>query len=274
MELVTDVIHSHANTKSDQLALAWVNQKGEITETLTYKDLSSSINKISAYLSQSIALNPGDKAVLLFLNGIDFIQTFLACLQIGVIPIPLKHPRNKNKFSPLLPIIDECQPRCILSSDILETDEICLTPWVKIDKGYERIDFQKPKTYSELAFLQFTSGSISSPKGVMISHENLIHNLKLIGTYLTNKPHDQITASWLPHYHDMGLIGAYLANLYHGNPGYYMAPTSFMTNPNGFIQLISDVRATVIQCPNAAYEFMVSQWDNRDVNLKIGRAHV
>ena len=267
MESITDAIHHHSITKPNKLALAWVNQKGIVIESMSYRELSTSINQTSAYLSNKKSLRCGDKAILLFTKGTDFILTFLACVQSGIIPIPLKHPHNTKKFSNILTIINECQPQCIISSDPLDTSELCSVPWIKYPGEYSDDSFQRPDKYPDIAFLQYTSGSISAPKGVMVSHENLIHNLKLIGFYLTNKPSDQIIASWLPHYHDMGLIGAYLASLYHGSTGYYMAPTTFMTNPNSFIQLISDTKATLIQCPNAAYEFMVSQWDKRDVDL-------
>ncbi|TAL63244.1 MAG: NAD-dependent epimerase/dehydratase family protein [Legionella sp.] len=267
MDFVADAVHGYARTKPNQLALAWANQKGLITETINYKEMSSLINQISAFLSESTSLQSGDRVVLLFTKGTDFILTFLACLQLGIIPIPLKHPRNNKKFTSLLPILNECHPQYIISSDPLDTQEICDIPWLTLVEQYPSELFDKPAQLPEIAFLQYTSGSISAPKGVMISHENLFHNLNLIGTTLTKNPTQQIVASWLPHYHDMGLIGAYLANLYHGNPGYYMAPTTFMTNPNAFIQLISDTKATLIQCPNAAYEFMSTQWDNRDVDL-------
>ncbi|MBL7480115.1 thioester reductase domain-containing protein [Legionella bononiensis] len=267
MECITDAIHHHSITKPNQTALAWVNQKGIITESMNYRELSKSVNQTSAFLSNKMSLRSGDKAILLFTKGTDFIVTFLACVQSGIIPIPLKHPHNTKKFSTLLTIINECQPQCIISSEPLDTSELCSVPWIKYPGENTSDSFQRPDNYPDIAFLQFTSGSISAPKGVMVSHDNLIHNLKLIGFYLTNKPSDQVVASWLPHYHDMGLIGAYLASLYHGSTGYYMAPTTFMTNPNAFLQLISDTKATLIQCPNAAYEFMVSQWDKREVDL-------
>lgn len=267
MECVTNAIHHHSLTQPNKLALAWVNQKGIISEQMNYRELSLSINQMSTFLINSTPLRCGDKALLLFTKGIDFIVMFLACLQSGIIPIPLKHPHNIKKFSTILTIINECQPQCILSSDPMDTSELCSVPWIKYKDECSNHCVQRPEKYPEIAFLQYTSGSISAPKGVMVSHENLLHNLELIGLYLTNKSSKHIIASWLPHYHDMGLIGAYLASLYHGYTGYYMAPTTFMTNPNAFIQLISDTKATQIQCPNAAYEFMVSQWDGRTVDL-------
>lgn len=110
MELVTDAIHHHSITQPTQLALAWVNQKGIIAETINYKEMSSRINQISAFLCDTTSLQSGDRVILLFTKGSDFILTFLACLQLGIIPIPLKHPHTNKKFPSLLPIINECQP--------------------------------------------------------------------------------------------------------------------------------------------------------------------
>lgn len=267
MEILTDAIHRYAIERPHHLALAWVNQKNQIIKKISYQEASAIINQMSAFLSDTTSLQSGDRAALLFPTGIDFILTFLACLQMGIIPIPLKYPNNAKKFQQILPILNECEPYCIISSRPIDTSEICSIPWIKIPENYHSETFKKPQTFPEMAFLQFTSGSTSEPKGVMVSHENLIHNIQLIAFYLTQNHTDQIVASWLPHYHDMGLIGAYLANLYYGSSGYYMAPTSFMTNPNGFLQLISDTKATLIQCPNTAYEYMVSQWDNREIDL-------
>lgn len=267
MEIITDAIHHHANTRPYKLAIAWINQKCEISKGLNYKEVSAIINQISAFLSETTGIKCGDKVALLFPNGIEFILTFLACIQTGIIPIPLKYPVNEKKFTRLFPIFNDCNPSCIISTKTLAMKEKYTIPWIEVCEQYHTESFCKPTKLPEFAFLQFTSGSISEPKGVMVSHANIIHNLKLIGTYLTSDTGNQIIASWLPHYHDMGLIGSYLANLFYGSTGYYMAPTTFMTNPNNFLQLISDTKATLIQCPNVAFEYMISQWDNRNIDL-------
>jgi AMP-binding enzyme len=104
----------------------------------------------------------------------------------------------------------------------------------------------------DIAFLQYTSGSTSDPKGVMITHDNLTDNLQLILSGL-EATEDTVVVSWLPQYHDMGLIGSYLGALYCGGSGYYLSPISFIRNPTTWVQAMSKYKATHAQAPNFAY---------------------
>jgi acyl-CoA synthetase (AMP-forming)/AMP-acid ligase II len=113
---------------------------------------------------------------------------------------------------------------------------------------------------SDLAFLQFTSGSTSEPKGVMISHHNLADNLTKITTSL-KADDDTIVVSWLPQYHDMGLIGSYLGILYCGGSGYYLSPLTFLQRPVMWIEAISKFRGTHIQAPNFAFKLTARKFD-------------
>lgn len=267
MELLTDTIHKHAITKPKHLALAWINQKGEVSKKATYKELSTWINQMSSHLSHTTSLQSGDKAALLYPTGFDFILVFLACMQMGVISVPLKYPNHPQKFLKLLPILNECEPNYLLSTRPLEVGTLSKVPWVKTTIMGNNETFRKANSLPDIAFLQYTSGSTGNPKGVMVAHDNLLHNLKLMYTYLMHNNQNVIIVSWLPHYHDMGLIGSYLTTLYYGCTGYYMAPTTFMVNPNLFLQVISDVKATSIQCPNTAYEYMCANWDGRVLDI-------
>ena len=112
---------------------------------------------------------------------------------------------------------------------------------------------------SDLAFLQYTSGSTSEPKGVRITHANLAHNLRTIVTSLAAGS-DTVVASWLPQYHDMGLIGSYLGVMACGGSGVYMSPLSFLKAPLAWIAMISKYKATHIQAPNFAYSLVARRW--------------
>lgn len=116
-----------------------------------------------------------------------------------------------------------------------------------------------PVNISDIAFLQYTSGSTSEPKGVMISHENLLHNLKLIVKEL-NADQNTINVSWLPQYHDMGLIGSYLGLLYCGGTGYYLSPISFLKDPVCWIRALSTYHGTHTQAPNFAFALAVRKF--------------
>ena len=112
---------------------------------------------------------------------------------------------------------------------------------------------------TDIAFLQYTSGSTSEPKGVMISHGNLAHNEMLIATELKTTP-DTVCVSWLPQYHDMGLIGSYLGLLTCGGRGYYLSPISFLKNPVQWIKSMSEFGATHTQAPNFAYALVTRKY--------------
>ena len=112
---------------------------------------------------------------------------------------------------------------------------------------------------SDIAFLQYTSGSTSEPKGVMISHDNLAHNLSLIITEL-KADESTVNVSWLPQYHDMGLIGSYLGLLYCGGVGYYLSPISFLKDPTCWLRTISKYKGTHTQAPNFAYALSVRKF--------------
>ncbi|KAL3907229.1 MAG: hypothetical protein SGILL_008956, partial [Bacillariaceae sp.] len=130
-------------------------------------------------------------------------------------------------------------------------------------------------TNDDLAFLQYTSGSTSEPKGVMITHGNLAHNLTIITNELQAKD-DTIVVSWLPQYHDMGLIGSYLGVLYCGGSGYYMSPLSFLQRPMLWMEAVSKFKATHLQAPNFAFKltarkFQPSDYVNNPLKLKCVR---
>ena len=112
---------------------------------------------------------------------------------------------------------------------------------------------------ADIAFLQYTSGSTSEPKGVMINHSNLAHNLSLIITEL-NADENTVNVSWLPQYHDMGLIGSYLGLAYCGGTGVYLSPISFLKDPTSWLHNISKYKGTHTQAPNFAYALSVRKF--------------
>lgn len=152
---------------------------------------------------------------------------------------------------------------CNISSSDGSGDNSCSWPqnlnWIVTDRFFTSVKSPvvrsvsvAPHSECDIAFLQYTSGSTSDPKGVMITQQNLSDNLRLIITGL-NASDDTVVVSWLPQYHDMGLIGSYLGAIYCGGCGYYLSPLAFIRNPSLWVQAMSKYKATHVQAPNFAY---------------------
>ena len=215
-------------------------------------------------------MRAGERALLLYPPGLDFITAFLGCLYAGVIPVPAYPPRANRSFERLQTIIADSQAVFALTvKELVNTIEGRLTKALSSDAitcittdtisteaatGYKDILIQP----DDLAFLQYTSGSTGAPKGVMVSHSNLIHNSQLINQYFQDTPESQ-GASWLPPYHDMGLIGGILQPIYVGIPIVLMPPVAFLQRPYRWLKVISQYGVTTSGAPNFAYDLCASQ---------------
>jgi len=237
-------------------------------ETLTYSELSNRINNTIALLKQHCRV--GDRIILIFNPGFDFIVSFLACLFSGVVAVPL-YPagKNKTKEDTLLHILADCRPHCILTSeDLIETlsdlaipDSLNLSILAIKDVSQSlnksQSDYYLPYP-EDLAFLQYTSGSTGKPKGVMVTHQNLVANQLQIQKISGHNRHS-VGVCWLPPYHDMGLIGGILQPLFVGCHIILMAPSAFITKPLTWLKALSDYQATTACAPNFAFDLCVSR---------------
>jgi thioester reductase-like protein len=195
--------------------------------------------------------------MLLFQPGLDFIAAFLACQRAGTVPVPMALPRAREPQSRLAAVIENCSPALILShadarpafvdaalgGSVLETQQIAV----------DAARSNPPARRTELAFLQYTSGSTGQPKGVRVTHRNVLANVQDIARLFKATPSVR-SVSWLPTHHDMGLIGCVLAPLLVGADSTLMAPASFLRDPLSWLQAIAARRAEVSGGPNFAFE--------------------
>jgi len=219
----------------------------------------------------------GERALLLYPSGLEFIAAFFGCLYAGVVAVPVYPPkRNQNLFR-LLSIVNDAQAKLALTtSSILldisqkwkqETQSLTQFNWLPTDTI--ETDFQEfvPTlvTPESLAFLQYTSGSTGTPKGVMVTHGNLMHNSECIkqAFELTS---DSVSVSWLPTFHDMGLIDGVLQPLYTGFTGYLMPPVAFLMKPACWLQAITRYKATHCGGPNFAYNLCINKVTAEQLN--------
>ncbi len=234
----------------------------------TYEQLDERARAIGAFL-QSQGLE-GERALLLFPSGLEFVAAFFGCLYAGVVAVPAYPPRRNRNMQRIQSIVNDAKPRIALTThDVFERIEplleelpdLAAIPWrcTRDIATEEASSWNQPKVTPEtLAFLQYTSGSTGTPKGVMLSHGNLLHNTAIISAAF--KPTFVSSGvTWLPLYHDMGLIGGIIQPIYFGQPVSVMTPTHFLQKPLRWLQLISDSGALISGGPNFAYELCVER---------------
>ena len=235
-------------------------------DNLTYAALDCQARSLGALLQSYQA--SGERALLLYPAGLEFITAFFGCLYAGVIAVPLPPP-NPAQPQRILPrlraIISDARPSVVLTTSailsnaeglITQASELQKLRWLATDKvsGSLAKEWQDPAvTCNTLALLQYTSGSTAEPKGVMISHGNLLHNSDYINRVFALIP-DSVTVTWLPAFHDMGLTNGIIQPVYKGRPCYLMPPVSFLMRPIRWLQAISRYKATISGGPNFAYD--------------------
>lgn len=272
-----DLLAGQAADQGDRTAYAYLDDRDGITE-ITFAELDRRARMIAGRLQ--LELSPGDRALLVYPAGLEFISAFFGCLYAGVIAVPATYPKPKRPMPRLQRIALDCDAHIALSTaqtlttldpDLLSADA-ATSQWIATDELNDELAdlWLRPVIdRTNLAFLQYTSGSTSDPKGVMVSHANLLTNLECIRrAFGIGESEDDVTSStgvfWLPSYHDMGLIGGILSPLYEGGRSVLMSPTSFLQRPMRWLQAIHDYRATITGAPNFAYEYCVRKTSVED----------
>ena len=234
--------------------------------TLTYSQLDRRARVIAAALVDR-GTSPGDRVILLYPPGLDFITAFFGALYAGVIAVPC-YPPHRLQLARSLPrltaILANAAPSVVLctaevaalSAWVAQTPVLAAVQWVVTDTiGDDAADTWKEPDVgpSTLAFLQYTSGSTAAPRGVMVTHGNLLHNLATID-HVEENDAGSVSVSWLPVIHDMGLIEGVLEPAYAGYPAYLMSPATFLQRPVHWLRAITKYRATNSGGPNFAYD--------------------
>ncbi|MGP1384067.1 MAG: amino acid adenylation domain-containing protein [Thainema sp.] len=263
-----ELLHLRSQTQPDQIAFTFL-QDGEVEAARwSYWELDQRSRAIAAQL-QSLNLS-GQRALLLYPAGLNYIAAFLGCLYAGVIAVPAYPPQNARKTPRIQAIAQDAEAAIALTTEAmlprLQTlmgQVVRAQPlqWLATDALNQALadQWQMPEINGDtLAFLQYTSGSTGSPKGVMLNHRNLLHNAAATYQLMEHSP-ASCFISWLPLYHDMGLIGGILQPLYGGFPCVLMSPVSFLQRPYRWLKAISDYRATTSGAPNFAYDLCVDK---------------
>ncbi|MCU0487754.1 MAG: fatty acyl-AMP ligase [Anaerolineales bacterium] len=269
---LVDIIQQKSATHPDQVAFDFVVDGESQVESLSYFELERRSLAIAARLQ--VLRAEGERAILLFPPGFDFIAAFTGCLFAGTIAVPTYPPdisRLERSLPRFMAIVRSAKPAVVLTTTpILALSQFILAqypdlqriPWLAVDQLIQdqpAADAWKHPgiTPETLAFLQYTSGSTSEPKGVMISHSNLSWQIETIRKAFRLDPDHDRCVIWLPFYHDMGLIGGILTPLYMGVAITLFSPLDFLQRPARWLNLLSRNKTTVSGGPNFAYELCI-----------------
>lgn len=240
------------------------NGAGGPADELTFAALRARVEHVAEQLRR--ATTPGARALLSFGPGLDFIVAFFGCLYSGVVAVPIPPPTSGARAKNLRHLVEDARPSVVLTSagdasfrqhlpeaarDLAEIE----LAWGGSLDSY-RGDY-RPRADS-LGFLQYTSGSTSAPKGVMVDHDNISHNQSLLCSAFQLDPQD-ICVLWLPYYHDMGLMAGVLLPVHAGLTNNVLPPAAFLRNPLVWLDAISTLRATISGAPNFAYDLATQQ---------------
>ncbi|MCU1265436.1 MAG: Beta-ketoacyl synthase [Acidobacteria bacterium] len=279
-----EAIYEHSINNPERLAYGCISSEGTIQSALTYRDLISRSENVAAELLR--LCDPGDRAMLLFHGGNEFIVSFLGSLIAGVIPVPgypVRVPASSaqpaRNFARLVPIISNAGPKVALTTrpvvdrraELSAAEPVFSTlKWIAVEEiPDQRLGSRPQVAGTDLAFLQYTSGSTSLPKGVMVSHNNLVSVLRDMNASWPNDD-SSVMITWAPVFHDMGLIHGILFPLYFGFPVYTLSAASVLQQPKRWLDAITRLGGTHSSGPNFIFDLClkrISEHEVRDLNL-------
>jgi thioester reductase-like protein len=268
---ILDNLDRLADEHPNKLLYSYLDVNGDPIETYTYASFLHRAQAIAGHLRKDCRFAAGDRLLLAYPPGLEMICAFFGCVRAGLIPVPVYPPSSRGFQSALyktVHIAKDCQAAGILTSrdyhaslktnlarrgvsaSGVDIDYISGLPWIVTEDFVDTVSHQPPADPSKILFLQYTSGSTMEPKGVIVSHENILNTYELVIDHPA-----PVVVSWLPQYHDMGLIGCYLYPALKGGTTYGFAPMDFIQRPILWFNAITTYRATAAAAPNFAYDY-------------------
>ena len=266
---LVELLRFRAAASPDRIVYRFLPGDGKPEQRISYAELDRRAAGLAARIRETA--RPGDRALLLVPPGLDYVAAYFACLYARVVAVPA-YPPNPRRPDPRIPrIVADCEPTVALSTTSLlarldqwrgEDDRLARLRWIAADDAVVAtpgaLDHQAIAT--DVAMLQYTSGSTAAPKGVMLSHRNLLHNLALIrSAFHVEHAADDVGVFWLPPFHDMGLIGGILQPCYVGRGAVLMSSATFLQRPLSWLEAMSSYGATTSAAPNFAFDLCVER---------------
>jgi acyl carrier protein len=274
-QTLTDVLDWHVTAHPDRPHIQLYQDEGE-GETLSYRQLKTGALRVAAGLQQR-GLQPAEPVSIMLPSGPEYFFSFFGILLAGGIPVPIYPPARLTQLEDHLRrharILENCGARTLITvseaqrvAQLLRTQVPSLRHIVSAAELKETtatpvLPALKP---NDTAFIQYTSGSTGSPKGVVLTHANLIANIRAMGQVMQAGSED-VFVSWLPLYHDMGLIGAWLGSLYYAALFVVMSPLTFLARPERWLWAIHRYRGTLSASPNFGYEYCLKRLQDADL---------
>ncbi|CAM4311102.1 MupA/Atu3671 family FMN-dependent luciferase-like monooxygenase [Nocardia ninae] len=268
------ILGDRAAETPDRAAYTYRSDGGD-AQTLTYREVHTAAADLATKV-QAVGA-PGDRVLVVSVFGPQFLTSFFACVLAGRIPVPIANHQPGAVFSDMsafAALAVDCAPSAILAPRAVldelraasaEYPPLARLAWLSSDEPSGHIlGHAAAPAPDEIAFLQYTSGSTRAPRGVMVSHANLTHNLALIEDAFGHTPESK-GVIWLPAHHDMGLIGGLLEPLYAGFPVVLMSPEAFIRDPLTWLRAISEHGGTTSGGPNVCYDYSVRRVSPDDV---------
>jgi acyl-CoA synthetase (AMP-forming)/AMP-acid ligase II len=269
---LVEILRRRAATDPHRLAYRFLDDRARETESVPYGELDRQARSVAAGLQSRTA--PGDRVLLMLPSAREFIVAFLGCLYAGRVAVPAYPPRPNQSLDRLNAIVRDARPAVAIATSAFshstsvdrgtppewgEMSQLTLGPLLEGDSD----PWKAPAVAGEIAFLQYTSGSTCDPKGVMVSHANVMANQEMIAQAFGHSE-QTVVAGWQPLFHDMGLIGNVLQPLYLGVPCILMPPTGFLLKPRRWLEVISRYRVTTSGGPNFGYDLCVQKISEED----------
>ncbi|WP_175742590.1 fatty acyl-AMP ligase [Burkholderia ambifaria] len=270
-----DVLRFRAETTPDEFAYGYLGFGRMPDRVMRYGDM----HRRALAIAREIVAHgrPGDLVLLIFPSAADFIEAFFGCLYAGRIAVPALPPRTEKERRRLISIWRDCAPSFAICGNgemdavraELSAAGVVAPPCREVGAIPDDIGDTAPALPAlapdRIAFLQYTSGSTSDPKGVMVGDDNLLANERLLYRHCGSDRDRWLIVSWLPHYHDMGLICGILQPIYAGRPAVFMSPQDFLQRPARWLHAVSDYGATCSGGPSFAYDLCQRRADRMDV---------
>jgi len=265
---LVEMLQVRADKQPHQIAFNFLQDGEDNCITINYAELDARARALAVRLTE-LKVN-GERALMLYPSGLDFIIGFFGCLYAETVGVPVHLPQKQHSLDRIKSILVDCQPAVILcTSDVLKTvgprfigdRELKKYSWLAtdtVDEDVSNLLLPSRVKRESVAFLQYTSGSTGNPKGVVVSHGNLLHNNALMGKSFRYS-NQSIIVGWLPLFHDMGLIGKVLQAVFIGVPYHFMEPASFIKKPIRWLKAITRYNGSISLSPNFAYDFCVAR---------------